>query len=116
MALTITIKQSTLKELDNHHPYLSWTHPTLFDHKYLIIIRNINPVNTKGNLWSISSTFYAKISCTNVIRAAVFLRMYIKKAAEMTFVRNICTFNVDEMDTCEKWFCVPSTTKVLNRF
>jgi hypothetical protein len=55
-------------------------------------------------LWSISSTLYAPIFCTKVIFAAFFLRMYVpmyvKKAAETTFERNIRTFNVDEIDTC----------------
>jgi len=56
------------------------------------------------HLWSISSTLYARIFRTNVILAAFVLRMYVcvyvKKAAIMTFVRNIRTFNVDEIDTC----------------
>jgi len=49
---------------------------------------------------SISSTLYARIFRTNVILADFFLRMYVrKKAAETTFVQNIRTFNVDEIDT-----------------
>jgi len=57
-----------------------------------------------SHLWSISSTFYVRLFRTNVILAAFFyvctyVCTYIKKAAKTTFVRNIRTFNVDEIDT-----------------
>ncbi len=38
--------------------------------------------------------------------------MYIVKAAETTFVQKICTFNVDEIDTCPrlaKFFCLTAS-------
>ena len=51
---------------------------------------------------SISSTFFAHFFCTNVVLAAFFLcmyvRMYVKKAAETTFVRKKHAKNVDEID------------------
>jgi len=47
---------------------------------------------------SISSTFYVQIVHTNVISAAFSSYMYIVKAAKTTFIRKICTFNVDEID------------------
>jgi len=37
--------------------------------------------------------------CTNVISAAFLVTCTVEKAAKMTFVRKICTFNVDEIDT-----------------
>jgi hypothetical protein len=49
---------------------------------------------------SISSTLYVQILRTNVISAAFFyIQVTRKKAAEMTFVRKIRAFNVDEIDT-----------------
>jgi len=40
----------------------------------------------------ISSTFYVRIFCTNVILAAFSSCMYVVKASETTFVRKICTW------------------------
>jgi len=40
----------------------------------------------------------------------MYIHMYVKKAAETTFIRNIRTFNVDEIDTyllCQR----PRTSK-----
>jgi hypothetical protein len=51
---------------------------------------------------SISSTFFAPFFRTNVVLAAFFLLMcvlmYVKKAAETTFVRKKRAKNVDEID------------------
>ncbi len=49
-------------------------------------------------LVSISSTFYARVFCTNVILAAFSSYMYVEKAAEAMFVRKIRLYNVDEID------------------
>jgi hypothetical protein len=42
----------------------------------------------------------------NVVSAAFTTYMQLEKAAETTFVRKICTFNVDEIDT-KSIFCSP---------
>jgi len=51
---------------------------------------------------SISSMLSIHIFRTNVVLAVFFtyIRTYIhrKKAAKMTFVRNICAYNVDEIE------------------
>ncbi len=36
----------------------------------------------------------------------MYIRMYVKKAAKKTFVRKICPFNVDEIDT---WLVSPKS-------
>ena len=43
--------------------------------------------------------FFARFVRTNVVLAAFFLRMYVKKAAETVFVRKKRAKNVDEIDT-----------------
>jgi hypothetical protein len=51
----------------------------------------VNFINVKGtNIWY--ERHYGRFFSTYVC-------MYVKKAAKTTFVRNICTFNVDEIDT-----------------
>jgi len=42
---------------------------------------------------------YAQIFRMNIVLLAFFSYMYVVKAAETTFVREICTLNVDEIDT-----------------
>jgi hypothetical protein len=51
-----------------------------------------------NNLPSISSTLNMHVFRTNVILAA-FSTYVRKKAAKTTFVRKMCAFNVDEIDT-----------------
>jgi hypothetical protein len=51
---------------------------------------------------SISSTLNVRIFRTHVGFGSFFLIMYI---AETTFVRKICTFNVDEIDGRKDKFC-----------
>ncbi len=43
--------------------------------------------------------FCERVFCTNVISAAFLVTCTVEKAAKMMFVRKICTFNVDEIDT-----------------
>jgi len=53
----------------------------------------------KRDLLSISSTLYVRIFRTNVVSAAFLHTVTRKKAAEMTIIRKICAFNIDEIDT-----------------
>ena len=43
--------------------------------------------------------FCARVFCMNVVSASFLVTCTVEKAAEMTFVRKIRTFTVDEIDT-----------------
>jgi len=64
---------------------------------------------------SISSTLNAGIFCTNNVLAVFSSYMYIAKAAKTTFVRKICMFNVDEIDTWCEFRHASACARVLTR-
>ncbi len=56
---------------------------------------------------------FINVECENFLYERWFWQlfssyMYVVKAAKMTFVRKICTFNVDEINTCLPKMCLVS--------
>jgi len=62
--------------------------------------KHIQPkLNKNSSRCQFHQHFCARVFCTNVVLAAFLVTCTVEKDAEMTFVRKICMFTIDEIDS-----------------